>query len=54
MMDGRFRDALYMLRILMAVEKEFDIVIQDSEVENIDTFEDLIKLIQEKENDITE
>jgi acyl carrier protein len=43
-----------MLRILMAVEKEFDIVIQDSEVENIDTFEDLIKLIQEKENDITE
>jgi acyl carrier protein len=54
MMDGRFRDALYMLRILMAVENEFNIVIQDSEVEDINTFEDLIKLIQERENDITE
>jgi acyl carrier protein len=54
MMDGRFRDALYMLRILMAVENEFNIIIQDSEVEDINTFEDLIKLIQEKENDITE
>ena len=54
MMDGRFRDALYMLRILMAVENEFNIVIQDSEVEDINTFEDLIKLIQERENDIIE
>ena len=54
MMDGRFRDALYMLRILMAVENEFNIVIQDSEVEDINTFEDLIKLIRERENDITE
>ena len=48
MMDGRFRDALYMIRILMAVENEFNITIQDSEVEDINTFEDLIKLIQEK------
>ena len=47
-------DAVYFLRILMAVENEFNIVIQDSEVENINTFEDLIKLIQERENDITE
>ena len=54
MIDGRFRDALYMLRILMAVENEFNITIQDSEVEDINTFEDLIKLIQERENDITE
>ena len=53
MIDDRFRDALYMLRILMAVENEFNIIIQDSEVEDINTFEDLIKLIQEKENDIT-
>ena len=54
MIDDRFRDALYMLRILMAVENEFNIIIQDSEVEDINTFEDLIKLIQERENDITE
>jgi len=54
MVDNRFRDAMYMLRVLMAVEKEFDIVIQDTEVEFINTFEDLIKLIQEKENDINE
>lgn len=54
MIDDRFRDALYMLRILMAVENEFNITIQDSEVEDINTFEDLIKLIQERENDITE
>lgn len=54
MMDDRFKDALYMLRILMAVENEFNIIIQDSEVEDINTFEDLIKLIQERENDITE
>lgn len=54
MIDGRFRDALYMLRILMAVENEFNITIQDSEVEDINTFEDLIKLIQERENDIIE
>ena len=52
MVDDRFRDAMCMLRVLMAVEKEFDIVIQDTEVEFINTFEDLIKLIQEKENDI--
>ena len=45
-----FRDAAYFLRILMAVEDEFNIVIQDTEVEDINTFEDLIKLIQEKEN----
>lgn len=50
-MDIRFRDAAYFIRILIAVEKEFDIIIQDTEVENINTFEDLIKLIQEKEND---
>jgi acyl carrier protein len=54
MIDDRFKDALYMLRILMAVENEFNITIQDSEVEDINTFEDLIKLIQERENDITE
>ena len=54
MVDDRFRDAMYMLRVLMAVEKEFDIVIQDTEVEFINTFEDLIKLIQKKENDINE
>ena len=50
MIDDRFKDALYMLRVLMAVENEFDIIIQDTEVEFINTFEDLIKLIQEKEN----
>ena len=51
-MDIRFKDASYMLLILMAVEKEFNIEIKDSEACDIDTFEDLIKLIQEKENDI--
>jgi acyl carrier protein len=45
-------NAVYFLRILIATEKEFDIVIQDTEVEYINTFEDLIKLIQKKENDI--
>ena len=50
--DIRFKDAAYMLLILIAVEKEFNIEIKDSEVEFINTFEDLIKLIQEKENDI--
>ena len=52
MVDDRFKDAMYMLRVLMAVENEFDIIIQDTEVEFINTFEDLINLIQEKENDI--
>lgn len=51
-MDARFRDGAYMLLILMAVEDQFNIEIKDSEVEFINTFEDLIKLIQEKENDI--
>jgi acyl carrier protein len=51
-MDIRFRDAAYMLLILMAVEKEFNIEITDLEACDINTFEDLIKLIQEKENDI--
>lgn len=51
-MDIRLRDASYMLLILIAVEKEFNIEIKDTEVEFINTFEDLIKLIQEKENDI--
>jgi acyl carrier protein len=50
MVGVMFRDAAYFLRILMAVEDEFNIVIQDTEVEDINTFEDLIKLIQEKEN----
>jgi len=50
--DIRFRDAAYMLLILIAVEKEFNIEIKDSEVEFINTFEDLIKLIQEKEDKI--
>lgn len=50
MVGNMFKDAAYFVRILMAVEKEFDIVIQDTEVEDINTFEDLIKLIQEKEN----
>jgi acyl carrier protein len=50
--DIRFRDAAYMLLILMAVEKEFNIEITDLEACDINTFEDLIKLIQEKENDI--
>jgi acyl carrier protein len=54
MENGLFGDAAYFIRILIAIEKEFDIIIQDYEVEFINTFEDLIKLIQEKENDITE
>jgi acyl carrier protein len=45
-------DVAYFLRILIAVENEFNIQIQDFEVEDINTFEDLIKLIQERENDI--
>jgi acyl carrier protein len=32
-MDIRFKDAAYMLLILIAVEKEFNIEIKDSEVE---------------------
>jgi acyl carrier protein len=49
MVNTQFRDAAYFIKILMAVENEFNIVIQDSEVEDINTFEDLIKLIQQKE-----
>ena len=49
-----FKDAAYFVRILIAIEKEFNIIIKDSEVEDINTFEDLIKLIQERENDIIE
>lgn len=54
MVSDIFRDAAYFIRILMVVENEFNITIQDSEVGDINTFEDLIKLIQERENDITE
>ncbi len=50
MVSSAFRDAAYFIRILMAVENEFSIVIQDTEVEDIETFDDLVKLIQEKEN----
>ena len=50
MINTGFRDAAYFIRILMAVENEFNIVIQDTEVEDISTFEDLIKLIQQKES----
>lgn len=52
MVSDIFKDAAYFIRILMAVENEFNITIQDSEVGDINTFEDLIKLIQERENDI--
>jgi len=52
-MDVMFKDAAYMLLILIAVEKQFNIEITDLEACDINTFEDLIKLIQEKENDIT-
>ena len=54
MVDDIFKDAYYFIRIIMAVENELDIIIQDTEVEFINTFEDLINLIQEKENDIKE
>ena len=49
-LDDRFRDAAYLLRVFMAVEQEFGIQIADLEACDIETFEDLIKLIQEKEN----
>jgi len=48
-LDDRFRDAAYLLRVFMAVEKEFDIQITDLEAYDIETFDDLIKIIQEKE-----
>ena len=48
-LDDRFRDAAYLLRVFMAVEKEFDIQITDFEACVIETFDDLIKIIQEKE-----
>jgi len=48
-LDDRFRDAAYLLRVFMAVEKEFDIQITDLEACDIETFDDLIKIIQEKE-----
>ena len=48
-LDDRFRDAAYLLRVFMAVEKEFDIQITDIEACDIETFDDLIKIIQEKE-----
>jgi acyl carrier protein len=48
-LDDRFRDAAYLLRVFMAVEKEFDIQITDFEACDIETFDDLIKIIQEKE-----
>jgi len=48
-LDDRFRDAAYLLRVFMAVEKEFDIQITDLEACDIETFDDLIKIIQKKE-----
>jgi len=49
MVDDRFRDAAYLLRVFMAVEEEFGIQITDLEACGIETFDDLVKLIQEKE-----
>lgn len=41
---------IYKIEILQLVENRYGIEIKDEEVEYIVTFEDLIKLIQEKEN----
>ena len=41
---------IYKIQIIQLIESKYNIEIKDEEVEDINTFEDLIKLIQEKEN----
>jgi acyl carrier protein len=41
---------VYKIQILQLIESKYNIEIKDEEVEDINTFEDLIKLIQQKEN----
>ncbi len=40
---------VYKIQILQLIESKYNIEIKDEEVEDINTFEDLIKLIQQKE-----
>jgi acyl carrier protein len=40
---------IYKIEILQLLENKYDIEIKDEEVEYIGTFDDLIKLIQEKQ-----
>ena len=39
-------DSLDIVEFIMALEKEFDIMIPDNEIEKVDTFEDLFKLLE--------
>lgn len=43
--DDLGADSLELFNIVMGVESEFDIVIDESDVSNINTVEDLVKLI---------
>lgn len=40
-------DSLNIVEIVMEVETEFDIEIDDTEIDNIETVNDLVKLIQD-------
>ena len=40
-------DSLNIVEIIMEVETEFDIEIDDTEIDNIETVNDLVKLIQD-------
>jgi len=44
---------IYKIEILQLIEYRYNIEIKDEEVENIVTFEDLIKLIKSKQKDLT-
>jgi acyl carrier protein len=41
---------IYKIEILQLIESKYGIEIKDAEIENIITFEDLIKLIKLKQN----
>ncbi len=43
-------DSLDIAEIIMALEDEFDIEINDEDVENLTTIEDIVDYISEKEN----
>jgi acyl carrier protein len=52
-LDARFlqdlkADSLDLVEVIMAVEKEFDIEIDDKEAEKLQTFGDVVRYIEEK------
>lgn len=43
------KDLIYKIEVLQLIENKYGIEIKDEEIEYVVTFEDLIKLIQQKE-----